>query len=111
MAICLCLFNCNNSKINNNMIDFKVIITEYVSNASHDNYEDGSFSVFDAVNVKVMEPEKMKNQVLTIFINKEGGQDSIWQRKNCTVTFSIDGALLKDNVSIYKDALENIQVK
>ena len=92
------------------MIDFKVIIKEYVSNASHDSYEDGSFSVFDAVNVTVLEPEKLKNQVLTILINKEENDNSIWHRKDGVVTFSIDGALLQDDISIYQDALENVQL-
>ncbi|MCU0370727.1 MAG: hypothetical protein MUC31_04885 [Bacteroidales bacterium] len=93
------------------MTDFKVIIGDYISNASHDVYEDCSFAVFDAVNVTVIEPGKMKNRTLTIYLSKSENGDSIWQQKSREMTFSLDESLLEENAIVFSHALKNIQIK
>lgn len=93
------------------MIDIKTVTKEYIPNASHDVFEDGSFAVYDVVKLAVIEPETRKHQILAIYLPQEEVKDSIWKQKGKIVTFSVDGNLLESGATLYLGALENIKMQ
>lgn len=111
LIICFCFLNCNNPKTNNGMITIKGTIGAYTANASHDNFGDGSFTVYDAVKIAVIQPKNYKNKELTIFLSKEETNDSFWREKGHTISFNINSRFLEDSIKIYAGALENIKMQ
>lgn len=90
------------------MLKINGLIQDYVPNASHDTFEDGSFAVYDAVKISVFEPDIMKNQTLTIYLTKEEAKDTNWHHKGNVVNFSIEASLLEGDSILFLGALENV---
>ena len=103
--------SCNDSKNHNNMLKINGLIKDYILNASHDTFDDGSFVVFDAVKISLIKPDTMKNQMLTIYLTKEEAKDIKWHQKGNVVSFSIDASLLEGDSILFLGAIENLTIQ
>jgi hypothetical protein len=111
LIVCISLLYCNNSKTNNDMTKIEGTIGEYIVNASHDNFENGSFAIYDAVTIVIAKPYEQKDKELTILLAKEEGNYSIWKQKGKIVSFEINPIFLEKRSTIFEGALDDIQIK
>ncbi len=105
------VLTCDSAENNTKMIDIQGIVVRFTPNALHDTFEDGSFNAFDAVEIKVEQPEKMKGKSLIVYLDKKQKEDTRWQKKGTVVAFKIDSLLLEDGEGVFLGALEETEFK
>lgn len=93
------------------MIKINGLIHDYIVNASHDVFDDGSTAVFDAVKIMVIEPDTFKDRTLTIYLTKEEAKDTKWHKKGNVIDFSIDANLLEGDRILFLGAIEQITIQ
>lgn len=101
-------FGCKFSNNNIDMIKINGLVNDYIVNASHDVFDDGSTAVFDAVKIMMIEPDTLKDQILTIYLTKEEAKDTNWHKNGNIINFSIDTNLLEGNRTLFLGAIDNI---
>ena len=69
-------------------------ILEYKSCAMEDTFDDGSFAVYDATELRIRYPLDYKDQLIWIYHTSEVAPDSRWRKQDQSIRFFIEKKIL-----------------
>ncbi len=90
------------------MVQITATVVGYVRNAMRDEYDNGSFAVFDATELDVASPATF-GKSLKVFHNQSPPEDSLWRRPGSRVTFMIDRMLLEKGYRVFSAAVKGLR--
>lgn len=85
-------------------------IVDYIPNAMHDNFDDGSFEFYDATKVRVVAPENLAEQEFSIYHIGEVPEDSLWRIINQRIRFDLNKKELGRGI-MFDGAVSNLRVE
>ena len=92
-------------------IELTAIVVEYVPNAMHDNFEDGSFAVYDGTVLRIVSPQKYRGK-LVVYHDKPASDKSPWRALGATIQFSLDREVLESkSTQIFVGTVDVVKLK
>lgn len=94
----------------NNTLIIEGEIIRYIANAMHDNLEGNAFVSYDATEVKVINPENLKNKSIIIYHSQTTDSISIWTKTGAIIKFSVDKMLIENDYFIFSSGLQDVEI-
>ena len=90
-------------------VPVRAVVVEYMRDAMHDRFDDGSFATYDATKVQVVEPVQLAGRKLVFYHERTMPLESPWRAKGRTLRFDIDEHLLLDRkMVLFSAAAEKV---
>jgi hypothetical protein len=86
-------------------------VADYRANAMFDRLQDGRVVSYDASILKVLNPDEVRREALTIYHSEPAPADSPWRAIGGELTFTLDPDLLKDDVLLFDGAPQDVRLE
>lgn len=84
-------------------------VLDYIPNAMEDSYDDGSFDLYDATELRIVTPMRWAGRRLTIYHDNEISNDSLWRRSGRKILFDITLQNIFSDDLLFSDAVDNLR--
>lgn len=91
-----------------NLIKIEAKLIRYISNAMRDNLDNGNFASYDATEVYLISPKKLKGNKLKIYHTVPVDTASVWRQENTNIKFAIEKLLIENEYLIFSSGLHDI---
>ncbi|MDB5064475.1 MAG: hypothetical protein JWM18_909 [Chloroflexi bacterium] len=85
-------------------------VRQYIPDAIHDHFDDGSFASYDATQLAVVEPERLRPEALTIHHSEKPTPDSPWRQVGRRLSFTIPRDLLRPDTVLFDGSVQDLHV-
>lgn len=92
------------------LIKVVAIIVELVPHAMTQQFEGGGFARYDASVLRILQPDNLKDTLLTIYHSQPLPDHSPLRKANNRLTFEIEEYYLSGNYVLFTKALRNMEI-
>ena len=94
----------------NNTLIIKGEIIRYIANAMHDNLDGNAFVSYDATEVKIINPESLKNKSINIYHSQKTDSTGICTKTGSIIKFSVDKMLIKNDYFVFSSGIHDVEI-
>ena len=94
-------------------IEIIALLSAFKSCAMEDTFDDGSFAVYDATELRIRSPLDYKDQLIWIYHTSEVAPDSLWRKQDQSIRFLIEKKVLerliaRESTVLFSGALRDL---
>jgi hypothetical protein len=90
------------------MVTIQAQVTDYLSRAMNDHFDDGTFATYDATALEILAPDTLKGSRLLIYHSNPPAGDSIWRAVGSRFQCELPGDLLEGRSLLFAGAVQGL---